>query len=139
MKTYNEFNKAEREKRKEIFEGSLPSFNEFNRVMSEDEEYIQDIMEAVGSASPEVRKAVEKVHSIQLEIQELDKDMLTTREKFLAIPKENTKDREPHKNKLIDLNRQKQSLQKALQKAEMDFERALNRDEDIDDVDINLL
>jgi len=139
MKTFNEFKKNEREERMNLFEGKLPDFNEFNKAISEDSEYIDDILEAVGTASPEVRKTVEIVHGIQLEIQQLDKKMLDVREKFLAIPKEDTNKREPHRKELVDLNHKKLALQKSLQKAEMDFERALSKDEGDEDVDINLL
>jgi len=138
MKTYKEFKLNESQKVSMIFEGKLPSFNEFNKG-SVDDEYIDDIMEAVGASSPKVRKSIERVHSIQLAIQDLEKSMIDTREKFLTIPKENTKDREPHRKNLIDLNHEKITLQKDLQRAEIEFERALNQESDVDDIDINLL
>jgi len=83
-----------------------------------------------------LRKAINKVHNIQLKIQDIEKQMVDAREKFLSFPK-GDKRRDPFRKQLIDLNKQKAELEKELQKAEIEFERELKKDS-VEDFDFNI-
>lgn len=96
-----------------------------------------EISEAVGVSSKNLRNAMERVHDVQLEIQSVERKMVTAQGNFVALPKEDPK-REKFKQEILKLNKSKAELQKKLQLAELDLEREL-RYEETDDVEIDLL
>lgn len=88
-------------------------------------------------SSRNLRIAMEAVHDIQFKIQTLEKEMLKTKDEFLSFPVGDIK-REPFKNNLIKLNKEKSELVKLKELAEMKLSRALSN-EDIEDIELNLL
>jgi AraC-like DNA-binding protein len=135
MKTFNEVNYPSKStvSRKER---GLPTFEQIVELMS-DPDSVEDLAEASGVSSKELRTAIQAVHDLELQIQKLEMNMLATRDQFVALPKDDAK-RDPLRQELVQLNKDKTELQKKLQRAEIELQRALSREE-IDDVEIDLL
>ncbi len=133
MKTFNEVNYSQKSTIS-YEERGLPTFEQMAELMSNPNE---DLTEAAGMSSKQLRTAIQTVHDLELQIQKLEMNMLATRDKFVALPKDDTK-RDTLRQELVQFNKDKTELQKKLQKAEMELQRALSREE-IDDVEIDLL
>jgi hypothetical protein len=83
-----------------------------------------------------VSKSFETLHALQLEVQKLEKDMLSMREQYLSFEK-GSEDRKRLEPKLLELGKKKKDLEKKIQDAEVASQRALaNDDSDIEDLDI---
>jgi hypothetical protein len=83
-----------------------------------------------------VSKSFETLHALQLEVQKLEKDMLSMREQYLSFEK-GSEDRKRLEPKLLELGKKKKDLEKKIQDAEVASQRALaNDDSDIEDMDI---
>lgn len=83
-----------------------------------------------------VSKSFETLHGLQLELQKIEKDLLTMRDEYLSYEKgsDNRKRLEP---KMIDLGKKKKDLEKKVQDAEVASQRALaNDDSDVEDLDL---
>ena len=83
-----------------------------------------------------VSKSFETLHALQLEVQKLEKDMLSMREQYLSFEK-GSEDRKKLEPKMLELGKKKKDLEKKIQDAEVASQRALaNDDSDIEDLDI---
>ncbi len=83
-----------------------------------------------------VSKSFEVLHTLQLELQTIEKDLLNMRDQYLAFEK-GSEDRKRLEPKMIDLGKKKKDLEKKIQDAEVASQRALaNDDSEVEDLDI---
>lgn len=98
---------------------------------------IHDEIEEGFTGKDAVSIAFEKLHTLQLEMQKIQSQMLEIRAKYMSFAKEATQ-RKSIELDLIALSKKKQNLDKKIQDAEVAVERALASD-DMEIDDINLL
>ena len=105
----------------------IPTFEEAIKQSS--------IEEAFTGKDP-VSKSFEVLHALQLELQTLEKSLLSMRGQYLSFEKdsENRKRLEP---KMVELSKKKKDIEKKIHDAEIASQRALaNDDTELEDLDI---
>ena len=128
MKTFIE---TVREEEKPEAPIGIPTFSEAISQKEETEE-----VEEAFTGKDAVSKSFETLHALQLEVQKLEKDMLSMREQYLSFEK-GSEDRKKLEPKMLELGKKKKDLEKKIQDAEVASQRALANDvSDIEDLDI---
>ena len=128
MKTFIET--VRKEEKPEVSIG-IPTFSE--AIKQKDNAV--EIDEAF-TGKDEVSRSFEALHALQLELQQIEKEMLTMREQYLSFEKGSDK-RKSIEPKMLTLGKKKKDLEKKIQDAEVASQRALaNDDSDVEDLDI---
>jgi len=111
----------------QLNEGNFPTFSQV----------IHNEVDEAFTGKDKVSVAFEKLHALELEMQKLQTQMLEVRSKYLSFAK-GSNERKKIEAELLDLNKKKKDLEKKIQNAKVDAERALAND-DTELEDLNLL
>ena len=123
MKTFNEIT----EKEEEIAEAA--GFPTFSQV-------VHGEIEEGFTGKDKVSEAFVKLHSLQLELQKLQTQILEVRTKYMSFAKE-APQRKTIADELITLSKKKKDLDKKISDAEVVAQRELAADDmEIDDLDV---
>jgi len=99
-------------------------------------EAISGELEEGFTGKDKVSASFEKLHALQLELQEIEKQLLTFRDQFLAIPT-GSPDRDALKPQMIALSKKKAEIEKTIKNAEVETQRAIASDDmEIEELDI---
>lgn len=124
MKLFNEITKPETE----IVEAA--GFPTFSQV-------VHNEVDEAFTGKDKVSVSFEKLHALQLDMQKLQTQMLEVRNRFLSFAK-GAPERKKIETELLDLSKKKKDLEKKIQNAEVEAQRALAND-DTELEDLNLL
>jgi hypothetical protein len=116
-----------------VFEGEInideSTFPTFSQV-------VHNEVDESFTGKDNVSVAFEKLHALQLELQKQQTEMLTLRSKFMSFAKESA-ERKAIATDLIALSKKKAAIEKKIQNAEIEAQRALSVDDtELEDINI---